>query len=307
MFEHLPSLPALRVFEAAGRLLSFKAAATELHVTPSAVSRQIRALEAELATPLFRRLTRGIALTAEGVRYHAEVSHALANLDRASGSVRAARGRRPLRLSVLPSFAGNWLVPRIPRFEAAHPGLDVEMEATTAYADFARDDVDLAIRFGRGPWPGLHAERLVEIAFFPVASPGVAQGVPGLRRRRDLARHTWLEESHVLDAWSLWLETAGVPQLEPVRRLRYDNAQLLVDAAVAGQGVALVSDLLAERYLADGRLVRPFSVSAASPYTYHLVGRSEDLDEPRIRAFRSWMRVEAEAWQGRATPRARLR
>jgi LysR family glycine cleavage system transcriptional activator len=271
------------------------------------VSRQIQALEEELGAPLFERRVRGIVLTPAGARFHAEVGEALGRLDRASASLRGADARRPLRLSVLQSFAGNWLVPRIPRFEAAYPGIDVQMEATTAYADFARDPVDLAIRFGRGPWPGLHSEKLVEIRIFPVASPTLVQGDPPLACPRDLARHTWLEETHVPEAWSLWLRAAGVAGLGPARTLRYDNAQLLIDAAAAGQGVALLSDVLVERALAEGRLVRPFPVSVESPSTYHLVGRPEQIDEPRIRAFRSWARAEAEAWQRARRAGARVR
>jgi LysR family glycine cleavage system transcriptional activator len=302
----LPPLEALRVFEAAARRGSFKDAADELCVTPSAVSRQIRALEEAVGCKLFRRLARAVVLTAAGTRYHAAVADALGRLERATGALRSARTARPLRLSVLSSFASQWLVPRMPRFEATHPGVDVEMEATTAYADFSRDEVDLGIRFGTGPWPGLHADRLMAIDFFPVASPALVRGDPPLRTPRDLARHTWLEETHVPDAWRGWLRAAGLADVTPLRTLRYDSAQLLTDAAVAGQGVALLSDLLVEHALADGRLVRPFDVVARSPLTYHLVGRPDELEEPRIRAFRTWLLREAATW-ARSRPAAPAR
>jgi len=296
------------VFEAAARRGSFRDAADELCVTPSAVSRQVRALEDAVGRKLFRRLTRAVVLTPAGARYHADVADALARIRRATAALRAGRAARSLRLSVLSSFASNWLVPRMPRFEAEHPGVDVEMEATTVYADFDRDDVDLAIRFGTGPWPGLHADRLMDLAFFPVANPALVRGDPPLRRPRDLARHTWLEEVHVPDAWRGWLVAAGIPDVRPVRTLRYDSAQLLTDAAVAGQGVALLTDVLVERALADGRLVRPFEVAARSKLTYHLVGRPDDVDEPRVRAFRTWLVREAAAWaRDGAAPPARVR
>jgi LysR family glycine cleavage system transcriptional activator len=308
MLDQLPPLEALRVFEAAARRGSFKDAADELCVTPSAVSRQVRALEEAVGCRLFRRLARAVVLTPAGARYHVEVTDALGRLDRATATLRAAQAGRPLHLSVLPSFAGNWLVPRMPRFEAMHPGIDVEMEATTAYADFTRDGVDLAIRFGTGPWPGLHADRLLEIRFFPVASPALAGGDPPLRRLRDLARHTWLEATHVPDAWASWLRAARISDVTPLRTLRYDSAQLLIDAAVAGQGVALLSDLLVEHALADGRLVRPFDVVVKSKLTYHLVGRPDDVEEPRIRAFRAWIRTEAARWsRERSSAAARVR
>jgi len=159
-FRHLPSLAALRVFEAAGRHLSFTNAAVELCVTTSAVSRQIRALEQEIGRSLFARQPRGLALTKAGATYLTRVADALRRLDDASAALRGTGRRRQLRLSVLASFAGNWLVPRLPEFERRHPGIDVALEATTRYADFARDPVDLAIRFGTGPWEGLASEPL---------------------------------------------------------------------------------------------------------------------------------------------------
>ena len=296
-FRHLPSLAALRVFEAAGRYLSFTDAAAELCVTTSAVSRQVRALEEELGRKLFERQPRGLALTREGAAYLAEVGEALRRLEDASRALRGDRSRRRLRLSVLASFAGNWLVPRLPAFERAHPGIDVAMEATTRYADFARDPVDVAIRFGTGPWEGLHAEALFPLEFYPACRPDRIEGDPPLRRPEDLARHTWLEEIHVPRAWPLWLEAAGVVDLQPVRRLVYDHAQLMIDAAMAGQGVALTSDVIAERALREGRLARPFALAVASPWTYHLVMRPEDREAPAVRVFRDWIVGEMRAWR----------
>jgi LysR family glycine cleavage system transcriptional activator len=299
MFESLPSLPALRVFEAAGRHLSFTLAADELHVTTSAVSRQIRALEGDLGLRLFERRSRGLELTRKGAAYLAEVADALRRLDRASAALRADGGRCVLRLSVLPSFAGNWLVPRLPAFEKAHPGIDVVMEATTRYADFAREPVDVAIRFGTGPWKGVESEPLLPLEFYPVCRPDQIRGDPPLRRIPDLARHTWLEEIHVPKAWQLWLEAAGAQALEPVRRVEYDNAQIMLDAVMAGQGVALTTDVIAERYLRERRLIRPFRVRAQSTFTYHLVFRSEDRGSPPVGAFRDWIVAEMGAWHRR--------
>jgi LysR family glycine cleavage system transcriptional activator len=208
---------------------------------------------------------------------------------------------------VLQSFAGNWLVPRLPRFEAAHPGIDVRMEATTASVDFRNDPIDLAIRFGRGPWPGVHSEPLVALEFFPVCRPGLRHGIPPLRRPADLAAHTWLEEVHVPDAWSTWLRAAGVDGLRPPRTLQYDNAHLMLEAAMAGQGVALATSVIADRDLRAQRLVRPFRVSAASALTYHLVGRDEGREKPHVRAFRVWLLAEMQAWQAGLTASPRLR
>lgn len=293
MLRHLPSLPALRVFEAAGRLESFTLAADELDVTTSAVSRQIGALERALGVKLFERLPRGLRLTPEGTRYLAEVADALRRLEQASTALHGG-ARRMLRLSVLPSFAGNWLVPRLPAFEAAHPDVDVMLEATTRYAEFRHEQVDLAIRFGTGPWEGLASERLLPLEYYPVCKPSRLRS---LRRPADLARDTWLDEVHVPQAWPSWLKAAGVPGIEPVRRLTYDNAQLMLDAAMAGQGVALATDVLAERYLRERRLAQPFTIRAESPATYHLVMRPDDRGRPDVRAFRDWIVGEMALWQ----------
>jgi LysR family glycine cleavage system transcriptional activator len=306
MLRHLRSLQPLLAFEAAGRHRSFKKAAEEMYLTPSAISRQIGALEEDLGVRLFRRLPRGLELSEAGATYLAEVRQALERLERASDAARGRRAARPLRISVLQAFAGNWLVPRLPRFEAAHPEIDVRLEATTAYADFRHDDVDLAIRYGRPPWPGLHAETLVELQVFPVCRPR-GPGEAPLRRPQDLAQQTWLESVQVPDAWRVWLEAAGAAHLRPRRRLYYDNAQLVLDAAMAGQGVALVTDLLAERYLREGRLIRPFRTAVASPRTYYLVARAEDLERPQIRAFREWILDEMDAWRTASAARPRVR
>lgn len=282
----LPRLGALEVFEAAGRLGSFQEAAAALHVTPSAVSRQIKSLEDELGVVLFHRLHRGVRVTEEGAAYLGEVQAALARIAKATVRLVGEESVTRLRLSVLPSFAGNWLLPRLGDFERRHPHVAVEMRATTDYADFERDDVDVAIRFGTGPWAGLHSQPLLDLTFFPVCSASIADR---LHDPSDLAAHRLLHESHVPDAWSQWLAAAGVAGLEGAEARHFDNAQLLLDAAIAGQGVALSTEVLADRPLREGRLVRPFTVAAASARTYHFVCRRGDLERPPLRAFREWM------------------
>ena len=302
MLTYLRSIQTLLAFEAAGRHRSFKKAAAELHVTPSAVSRQIQMLEEDLGTPLFRRLHRGLDLTPAGASYLIEVTDALLRLDRAGGAVRASGDTRALRISVLHGFAGNWLVPRLPRFQTAHPDVELRLEATSAYADFRHDDVDLAIRYGDGDWPGLHAEALLDLDVFPVCQPSLARGKPPIRKPTDLANHTWLEDVRVPDAWPRWLKVAGIEGLRPRRLLRYDNSQLVLDAATAGLGIALAADLVAERHLRERRLMRPFPIADRSPQTYHLVARPADLEKPGIKAFRTWIRAEMDDWRTRVRP-----
>ncbi|HYB99822.1 MAG TPA: transcriptional regulator GcvA [Candidatus Limnocylindrales bacterium] len=283
----MPRLGALEAFEAAGRLGSFQAAASALHVTPSAISRQIQALEDDLGVPLFHRLHRGVRLTDEGAVYLREVQTALSRIVRATERLVGEEPEGRLRLSVLPSFAGNWLLPRLHRFESEHPRIAIEMRATTDYADFERDDVDAAIRFGAGPWAGLHSEPLLELRFFPVCAPEIAAA---LHEPRDLASQRLLHELHVPDAWSQWLAEAGVPDLRPRQERAFDNAQLVLDAAAAAQGVALSTHVLVHRQLAEGRLVKPFPHEALSDATYHFVCRRSDLERPAVRALARWLR-----------------
>lgn len=287
MQRDLPPTSALRAFSRAAHSLSFKRAAAELHLSASALSRQIGGLEALLGVKLFRRLNPGLELTDEGVRYLAVVDPVLERLFSAQEEL-APRGR-PLRISALESFSESWLVPHLPDFERANPGIELAIEATLRYADFARDPVDVAIRFGDGPWEGLHSERLVELDVFPVASPALAEGSPPLREPGDLAQHTLIHVAQTPDAWALWLDAAGVPALEPRRHVTYDHVALALSAAESGQGVAVSTPILCERRLREGKLVRPFRETARSKETYHFVCRPDDLADPRIAAFRAWL------------------
>jgi LysR family glycine cleavage system transcriptional activator len=288
MADDLPSLPALRAFVHAARTLSFKEAADEIHVSPSALSRQIQALEEHLGAPLFVRKNPGLALTEAGTRYLATAERVLRDL-RDAGRAVGSRDSGPLRVSALESFSAKWLVPNLPRFEALHPGVEIELEATLRYADFARDPVDLAIRFGVGPWADLHAEPIVDLHFFPVCSPALRAGDPPLREPGDLARHAWIHVSQVPDAWADWARSIGLPALRGRRDLRFDHVGLALSAAESGQGVALSPSLLCAPELADGRLCAPFDLPVRSKATYHLVCRAENLGDPRIAAFRDWL------------------
>jgi LysR family glycine cleavage system transcriptional activator len=286
MPRDLPPTASLRAFARAARTLSFKSAAQELHVSASALSRQIQALEEHLGVALFHRLNPGLALTEEGQRYLLSVDAALAQLEAAQDAFDAAS--RPLRVSALESFSESWLVPNLKDFEAAHPDVTIELEATLRYADFTRDAVDVAIRFGAGPWDGLHSEPIVDLDFFPVCSPELATGDPPLRRPSDLAHHTLIHVAQTPDAWSAWLRAAGVV-LEPRRHVTYDHVGIALSAAESGQGVALSAAILCAQRLAARRLVRPFREIARSQATYHFVCRPESLTSPRVTAFRDWL------------------
>jgi LysR family glycine cleavage system transcriptional activator len=195
-------------------------------------------------------------------------------------------------VSALESFTESWLIPHLADFERAHPGIALQVEATLRYADFERDPVDVAIRFGTGPWGDLHSEPIVDLSYFPVCSPTLAAGDPPLRQPRDLASHTLIHVAQTPDAWRDWLREAGVPELRPRREITYDHVSIALSAAESGHGIALTSEFLCAQRLASRRLCEPFRVRARSEATYHLVCRPHGLDDPRIVALRDWL-VEA--------------
>ena len=287
MQEDLPPTAFLRAFSRAAETLSFKQAADELHLSPSAVSRQIQSLEAHLGVSLFRRLNPGLELTPEGRRYLASVRRALAELRRGHESLIAPAG--PLRVSALQSFTESWLIPHLADFERAHAGIELCVEATLRYADFERDAVDVAIRFGTGPWGDLHSEPIVEMTYFPVCSPVLLQGASPLREPAALRDQTLIHLSQTPDAWHAWLRAAGLADLEAKRTVTYDHLSIALSAAQEGRGVALCGRFLCERQLATKRLCVPFDLGVGSPSTYHLVCRPEGLNDPRIVALRDWL------------------
>jgi len=288
----LPPLNALRAFEAAARLLSFTRAAAELHVTQAAVSHQVRALESALGTVLFVRLHRALRLTPDGARYLPAVRDAFDRLDAATESLRPAPRRRRLAVSVVPSFGSRWLVPRLGDFRARHRDLDLVIHSSAQLVDLAREPLDVAIRFGKGAWPGLRADLLLDEQIVCVASTSLAGGKRALSRPSDLRRHTLLHDEST-DAWRGWLAAAGVRGVDPERGIVFSDSAQLVQAAVAGQGVALARRRLADVDLRARRLVRLFASAARAEFAYWIVALAERADEPDIRAFRTWAMRQA--------------
>ncbi len=288
MPEELPPIAFLRAFSRAAERLSFKEAAYDLSLSPSAVSRQIQSLEAHLGVALFRRLNPGLEITEEGRRYLETVNGVLDALRRAQDGF-AVPVSRPLRVSALESFTESWLIPHLSDFERVHPGIELQVEATLRYADFERDPIDVAIRFGTGPWAALHSEPIVDFTYFPVCSPALVDGGSPLRAPGDLRGHTIIHVSQTPDAWNEWLRQAGVAGLRPTRSVTYDHLSIALSAAEAGHGVALSSEFLCAQRIAAGRLRAPFDLRARSASTYHLVCRPEGLEDPRIVALRDWL------------------
>jgi LysR family glycine cleavage system transcriptional activator len=286
----LPPLEALRVFEAAARRLSFAAAAEELHLTASAVSHRIKALEEQLGLTLFQRLTRKVSLTPAGRAYAAAVADALAILREATRRL-GDEANRPLTVSVTPLFGARWLLPRLSRFEAAHPGLTVRLISTSRLANFTTDGVDCAVRFGRGAWPGLAAHRLMSLDFVPVCAPSlVKQG--RLRSPDDLAHQTLLHYDAAPDAWRMWLLAAGANGVDPDAGQILSDMTTTVQAAIDGIGVAIADRKFLQRELAERRLVTPFAIDMPSGGGFYFVYPEPRAADRRVVTFREWVLEE---------------
>ncbi|MEX0365108.1 MAG: LysR substrate-binding domain-containing protein [Ruegeria sp.] len=280
----LPPLNALRAFEAAGRHLNFRLAAEEIGVTQGAVAQQVRGLEARLGVQLFDRLPRGLRLTEAGRRFHAPLRQAFRLIGEAAETLAE---RRPLTLSVTPSFASKWLVPRLGDFTARHPGIEVQVDARERLANFQSDGVDIAVRQGRPPFgPGLVAEPLFATEYVAVCSPGLAEG---LHATEDLARQTLLNDTHGL--WPLFLEEAGIAATP--RMMNFSQTSLAIDAAVAGQGVALANAPLVSVELASGRLVRPFPQSLSADLGFYIVAPRQPRHPELVAVMRDWLLAQA--------------
>lgn len=290
---NLPSLNAIRVFEAAARLGNFSRAAEELHVTQSAVSRQVQRLEQQLGEPLFIRHGPRLTLTTKGQQYLEVVQQGLAAIRSGTARLFRAPSQPRLTLSTLPSLAARWLVLRIGDFERRHPEVSLRLDASYGLVDFAiATDIDAAIRFGRGGWPGVEAELIVKDVVFPVCSPDMARK---LREPADLLRERLLVEDPRWNFWTPWARAAGIDALpQRISRLS-DDFGVQLQTAELGQGVALARGLLVADDLRAGRLVCPFKLPLPVPVQYYFVYPSERRNEPMLKAMGAWLRATAAA------------
>jgi LysR family transcriptional regulator, glycine cleavage system transcriptional activator len=292
MLRRLPPLNALKAFEAAARHESFTRAAEELCVTQGAVSHQVKALEMALGLKLFTRERQRLIITEHGRDYLAVLRDAFDRIALGTERLRQRRSTGALTVSTSPDFAAKWLVNRLGHFLDAHPEIDLRVSATMHHVDFAREDVDVAVRHGEGDWPGLDAVRLSPEHLFPVCSPKLMSGPRAIREPADLLKHPLL---HMEDRqnWARWLETAGVPDTGAVHGPVLNRASMLIDAAVDGQGIALARTTLAAWDLLNGRLVRPFPIALPLTKTYWIVCTKATASLPKIVAFRDWLLAEA--------------
>jgi LysR family glycine cleavage system transcriptional activator len=292
MARRLPPLNALKAFEAAARHESFTRAAEELCVTQGAVSHQVKALEAELGLRLFNRERQRLVITEAGSSYLGVVRDAFDRI--ASGTERLLQRQNTgvLTVSTSPNFAAKWLVHRLGRFATAHPGIDLRVSASLHHVDFAREDVDLAIRHGEGQFPGLHVTRLCSEELFPVCSPTLISGNRALRVPFDLSKYPLIHVNDHQD-WTRWLTTADIPGTHMLHGPVLNQASMAIDAAVDGQGVALARTALAMNDLLAGRLVRPFAVTLPAAFAYWIVCPKATAKLPKITLFRDWLVAEA--------------
>jgi LysR family transcriptional regulator, glycine cleavage system transcriptional activator len=296
MSQRLPPLSALHVFEAAARHDSFQRAGHELHLSAGAVAHQVKQLEAWLGLTLFQRLARGVALTAGGRRYAEALRPLLAGLAEVSEAARHQGNDRIVTVTANPSFVTRWLMPRLGRLRSLHPEIDLHVLASVHTVDFVRDGVDLAIRLGTGPYPGLKTDILLEEWFIAVCSPTLLAACPPLSTPADILRFTLLHdeaEPKIPDEidWIRWLRSAGVHYPGNVGP-HFSHTYLTLEAAASGQGIALAPEYLVAADIRSSRLVQLFSHRVRGPYRYHLLCPPETENRPQVHAFCQWIRHE---------------
>lgn len=311
MARRLPPLNAVRAFEAAARHVSLSKAALELHVTHGAISRQVRLLEARLGVRLLERRGRGLELTPEGRQYLAATREALDRLDSATADLTRRRGRDVLSVNVAPTFAINWLIPRLPAFRARCPGIEVRLVTDIETSEYSPSDCDLGVhsylladdqdlRRNRRTWKHLRFEQTFEEVMFPLVSPLLLRSGPRLRTPADLRGYTLLHSRSVEESWPEWLRAAGVSGLEGAASLHFDHVHFAIQAATQGLGVALGTQPCAADYLRSGALVVPFPGIVCRHSHYYLVYAEGLAGAPRLARFRQWfldtIREEAAGW-----------
>ena len=288
MAARIPPLNALRAFEASARQLSFTRAAEELFVTQAAISHQIKSLEEHLGLKLFMRKNRALLLTEEGQSYYLDIKDVFVSLQEATEKLLARGAKGAITVSLQPSFAIQWLVPRLNAFNLMHPEIDVRIKAVDQPDGSLTEDVDVAIYYGRGRWPSVHADKLHTEYLIPVCSPLVASGKKPINTIQDLANHTLLHDTSRRD-WKRWFKEVQVKGVNVNHGPIFSHSAMVVQAAVHGQGVALAHSVFAQPEIETGRLVVPFKHSLVSKNAFYIVCREHQMDLGKISAFREWV------------------
>ena len=315
----LPPLNALRAFEAAARHSSFKIAARELHVTPGAVSHQVKLLEEYLGVQLFRRLTRALELTTEAQAMLPKVREGLDALHAAVERMRSREEVASLTVVAPPNFAARWLMPRLSGFTGAHPKIELHLAARQSMvdvhengafvipeADTRADSPAVMVRFGGGHYPGSHVDEVFSAVYVPVCSPRLLRGEHPLRKPDDLRYHTLLHDDTVVEegarpSWNDWLQSVGVTDIDATRGPHFSDAALAMDAAIEGMGVTLAIKSLVKSEIETQRLAVPFDIAAPTGYAYYLVSPESAAENRAVSAFREWLLDEAKEERVTAT------
>ena len=292
MGKRMPSFKSIEAFVVVARALSFTEAASALHLTVPAVSRRIKSLETDLGVSLFHRKPRALQLTEAGESYLSHLAPAIETIRHASDRVRGHSHGHSLKISLPASLAANWLVPRLPSFHAEHRGIRIELQSMNGCADLDASEADLAVWPGTGDWPGLRAQRLLDMDAYPVCGADFLGAGQPLRSLDDLLQCPLLGIAGQEDFWPEWLRAAGVVGPARVQQV-FDNFHLLYQAAASGLGVALGVDVIVGPYLEASQLVRPFDVSFRLTKGYYVVCRSSDWTQRPVGTFRQWLMTQA--------------
>jgi len=288
MRRRIPPLKSLRAFEAAGRHLSFTRAADELFVTQAAVSHQIKTLEEFLGLPLFIRRNRKLLLTDEGQNYWPKIRDMFENLTAATERVKSQVAGGPLTVSVVPTFATSWLIPRLSKFNNIYPEIEVRLKASDETVDFLREDVDVAIYYETGNYPGLHSVTLLNERLTPLCAPALLEGDIPLSKPEDLKKHNLLHDFNTVD-WQRWLRLAKVKGIDLTHGPVFSHTSMVLQAAIFGQGIAMGHFVLSQADVSSGRLVQPFEMTMESDLSYGIVCPIESAQRPKIKAFIDWL------------------
>lgn len=292
MNRRLPPLKSIRAFEAAARRGSFNEAAAELFVTPSAISHQIKSLEDYLGVSLFRRARRQVRLTIAGERYLKSISHALDEIDLATRRLLASSNAGAINISVAPAFLTRWLVPKVREFQNRHPDIELRLSPNTAPIDFAWSDIDMAIYFGDGHWPGAEVFFLREVVLVPVCSPAFIAANPQMTKPEELAAHTLIDVSTRPAEWDEFLSNAGVTRRKRAKRLSFTSTSLALGAAMENLGIALADRHLVAREVRYGQLANPLDIEMNNHLGYYLVYQKDRRLTDEMRAFLDWVMDE---------------
>lgn len=293
--RRLPPLNALKMFEASARNLSFSGASEELFVTPSAVSHQVKTLENFLGVELFHRSNRKVTLTPHGEQYLTSVKHAFDEIEMATQRLSVTQGASVVQISVAPNFLIRWLMPRMSRFRALFPDVELQINASMGLLDFNRTSTDMAVYYGNGEWDDIEVEFLRKVMLVPVCGPGLLQTGPPLEKPSDLANHTLIYVSKRTWEWDNWLKKAGVEFITPKGSMQLSSSQLTTAAAQENLGVALADQTLISREIESGKLVVPFDIPLDTKKAFYLVYRKHRPLTKGMEAFRNWLMDELQA------------